>query len=100
MKINPVDNMRFRHEPDQLCFDKIVNIWPFWYFPGVGGWGGWGKIENKDHLSPAKDEIGAELDKKCMDRWNCLDLLVKKHIKLYLGLTDDATPVEHMGNVG
>ena len=29
-------------------------------FPGVGGWG---KIENKDHLSPAKAEIGAELGK-------------------------------------
>ena len=29
-------------------------------FPGVGGWG---KIEIKDHLSPAKAEIGAELGK-------------------------------------
>ena len=28
-QINPVDNMRFTHEHDQLCFDKIVNIWSF-----------------------------------------------------------------------
>ena len=27
--------------------------------------GGWGKIENKDHLSPAKAEIRAELGKNC-----------------------------------
>ena len=33
-------------------------------FPGVGGWGGWGKIEIKDHLSPAKAEIVAELGNK------------------------------------
>ena len=27
----------------------------------MGGWDGWGRIEIKDHLSPAKAEIGAEL---------------------------------------
>ena len=48
-QVNPVDNMRLTCEHDQLCFDKIVNIWSILYFPG----GGWGKIENKDHLSPA-----------------------------------------------
>ena len=56
-QINPLDNMRLTHEYDQLCFDKIVNIRTFWYFPG----GGWGKIEIKDHLRPANAEIGAEL---------------------------------------
>ena len=60
-QINYVDNMRFTHKDDQLCFDKIVNIRSFWYFPGVG-W--WGKIENKDHLSPAKAETRAELGNK------------------------------------
>ena len=54
-QINSLDNMRLTHEHDQLCFAKIVNIWLFWYFPGGE------KIANKDHLSPAKAEIGAEL---------------------------------------
>ena len=41
----------------------------FLTFPGVGGWvggGGWGKIENKDHLSPAEAEIRAELGKSAL----------------------------------
>ena len=36
-QVNPVDNMRLTCEHDQLCFDKIVNIWSFDTFPGVGG---------------------------------------------------------------
>ena len=43
----------------QLCFTKFCCIEPFSYFPG----GGWGKIENKDHLSPAEAETRAELGK-------------------------------------
>ena len=40
---------------------NIINFVLIRYFP-EGGWeDGWGKIENKDHLSPAKAEIGAEL---------------------------------------
>ena len=35
----------------------------FHTFPGVGWWE-WGKIEIKDHLSPAEAEIGAELGNK------------------------------------
>ena len=40
-------------------------------FPGVDGWGwvgGWGKIKNKDPLSPAEAETGAELGKKCSQK--------------------------------
>ena len=34
-QINPVDNMRFTHEHDQLCFDRLSI---FGHFPGLGGW--------------------------------------------------------------
>ena len=36
----------------------------FGHFDTFSGVCEWGKIENKDHLSPAKAEIGAELGNK------------------------------------
>ena len=52
-----------------LCSCKLSCIRYFHYYSGwVGGWvgGGWvfRKIKNKNHLSPAEAEIGAELGKK------------------------------------
>ena len=41
--------------------------------------GGWGKIENKDHLSPAKAEIRAELGKN-----NLKSEFEKYHISLLI----------------
>ena len=61
-QINPVDYIRSTLEHDQLCLIRLSIFGHFDTFPGVGGWvDGWGKIENKDHLSQAKAEIGAEL---------------------------------------
>ena len=46
---------------DQLVF-SLAMFDHFHTFPGLG-WVGWGKIEIKDHLSPAEADIRAELGK-------------------------------------
>ena len=52
------DDMKSTLRPNQLCFTKFCCVRSFSYFPGDG----WGKLEIKDHLSPAEAEIGAELE--------------------------------------
>ena len=44
----------------KLAFAILVLVRVGW---GMGGGGGWGQIKFKDHLSPAKAEIRAELGK-------------------------------------
>ena len=56
MKTTYICDMRSTHQADQLCFAIFSWIWPFCNFVRGAGWVGESKI--KDHLSPAKAELG------------------------------------------